>query len=290
MPGTWTIGRKLAAGFAATVALAILIAGIGVYGLRRVVAEEEELISVHARPCSRRSSCRSRSSARSRRPADSSSRATTTVSLMREGRNAYLAKLARLENRVPTEEGKRRLPRSRSSRRSTRPLDRAIAALKNKEDPEKVAGTMRQVLAPGREQIYQRFEFVSFEQRQLEQAEAEASSHAAAAQALVIGAMLAVIALAVAIAVVLSKAIAHQVGSAIQQVQGSSTELRAAATQQANGARELSGAMTEIATTINGSPRRPADRRQREAGRAIAEKTADSGRSGETAMTRRSRA
>jgi methyl-accepting chemotaxis protein len=289
MAGHWTIGRKIAAGFIALVTVAVVIAAIAVYGLRRIVAEEEELISIHAEALIQAQQLQI---AFERKTAEVRgfffTRDDHFVALMHEGRSEYLSKLAGLQGLVRTDDGKRMLAEiARMEAEHQAGLDRAIAALKAKEDPEKVANTMRQVLAPGREQIYKKFlEFVSKEDRLLDEAEKAASSHAASAQGLVLGATAAAIALAIAVAVLLGRAISRQVGTAIQQVQGSSTELRAAATQQASGAREQSGAMTEIATTINellATSRQIADSAKRVA--AIAEKTADSGRSGETAMT-----
>jgi len=288
MARKWTIGRKLAAGFAAVVALALIIAGIGVYGMRRVVAEEEQLISVHAQALIEAQQLQI---SFERKIAEVRgfffTRDDRFVSLMREGRNEYLAMLARLENRVSTEEGKRRLAEiARLEAEHQAGLDRAIAALKSKEDPEKVAGFMSQSLAPGREQIYRRFlDFVGMEERLLDEAEEAASSHAASAQTLVLGAMIAVVALAIATAVFLGRGISRQVGGAVQHVQGSSTELKAAATQQATGAKEQSGAMTEVATTISellATSRQIAESARRVAG--IAEKTAASGRSGEDSV------
>jgi methyl-accepting chemotaxis protein len=75
------------------------------------------------------------------------------------------------------------------------------------------------------------------------------------------------------------------VGTAIQQVQGSSSELRAVANQQATGARQQASAITEIATTVNellATSRQIAESANRVV--AVASKTAASGRSGEQAM------
>ena len=49
----------------------------------------------------------------------------------------------------------------------------------------------------------------------------------------------------------ITNSLSAQIGTAVGQVRSSSTELQAAANQQANGAKEQSAAMTEIATTIS---------------------------------------
>ena len=41
--GSWSVGKKVAVGFAAVVTLAVVISAVGIYGMRRVVAEEERL-------------------------------------------------------------------------------------------------------------------------------------------------------------------------------------------------------------------------------------------------------
>ena len=101
MSGTWTIGRKIAAGFATIVALAVLIAAVGVYGLRRVVAEEEELLSVHAQALLEAQQLHI---SFERKIAEVRgfffTRDDHFVELMRDGRSAYLGMLARLQSRA----------------------------------------------------------------------------------------------------------------------------------------------------------------------------------------------
>jgi methyl-accepting chemotaxis protein len=288
MPGTWTMGRKIAAGFAAVVALAMVTAAVGVYGLRRVVAEQDHVLSVHARSVH---DAQELDSVFERKIAEVRgfffTRDDHFLVLMREARAHYFSVLERLRKQEISEEGKRRLAEiERGEADHQERLDRAIAMLKGKESPETVAALMRQDLAPRREQIYERVsEFVRMESRLLEEAKADAASLAASAQTMVAVGALAAALLAVAIALVLGRAISRQIGTAVQHVQGTSTQLRTAATQQASGAKEQSGAMTEVATTINellATSRQIADSAKRVA--AIAEKTAASGRSGENAM------
>jgi methyl-accepting chemotaxis protein len=288
MVRSWSIGRKIALGFGAVVALAVVSAGIGVYGLRRVVAEEELVFSVNTRKLLE---AQEMHAAFERKIAEVRgfffARDDHFLALMRAARGDFLEILRRLKQQASTEEGKKRLADIEKAEAEHQDgLERAIAMLKAKENPEAVVQLMRQDLAPKREQLYQRLsEFVDLEERLLGEAKTAAAGHAGSAQALALGATIAALVLAAAIAVVLSRLISRQVGSAIQHVQGSSTELRAAATQQAGGAKEQSGAMTEIATTISellATSRQIAESAKRVA--AIAEKTASAGRSGEGSM------
>lgn len=84
-----------------------------------------------------------------------------------------------------------------------------------------------------------------------------------------------------AIGWLISSSLAGQIGSAVGLVRSSSTELQAAANQQANGAKEQAAAMTEISTTISellATSRQIAESAQRVAHNA--EQTANAARSG----------
>jgi len=83
----------------------------------------------------------------------------------------------------------------------------------------------------------------------------------------------------------ISRSLASQIGTAVGQVNGSSTELQAAANQQASGAKEQSAAMTEISTTISellATSRQIAESAQRVARNA--EQTANAARSGHSTV------
>jgi CHASE3 domain sensor protein len=79
----------------------------------------------------------------------------------------------------------------------------------------------------------------------------------------------------------IARSLSQQIGSAVGLVRSSSTELQAAANQQANGAKEQAAAMTEISTTISelmATSRQIAESAQRVAQNA--EQTASAARSG----------
>src|SRR5512142_1848838 len=212
---TWTIGRKIAVGFAAVVALAILTAAAGVYGLRRVVAEQDQLLSLHAQ---RMHDAEELDAVFERKIAEARgfffTRDDHFLDLMRDARARYFGVLERLKRLVTTEEGKQRLAEiERLEAEHQAGLDAAFARLKARENPDVVADLMRRQLAPGREQIYQRIsEFVKRETRLLEEAKVDAATHAAVAQGLVLAGSLAAAVLAVAVALVLGRAISRQIG------------------------------------------------------------------------------
>ncbi len=89
------------------------------------------------------------------------------------------------------------------------------------------------------------------------------------------------IVLVAGIGLLITRSLSNQIGSAVGMVRSSSTELQAAANQQASGAKEQAAAMTEISTTISellATSRQIAESAQRVAQNA--EQTANAARSG----------
>lgn len=81
---------------------------------------------------------------------------------------------------------------------------------------------------------------------------------------------------------ILTRALGNQIGTAVGQVQSSSTELQSAATQQATGSKQQATALTEISTTISellATSRQITESAQRVA--QIAAQTAGSARAGD---------
>jgi len=85
----------------------------------------------------------------------------------------------------------------------------------------------------------------------------------------------------------IGSSLSQQIGTAVHQVQSSSSELQAAANQQATGSKEQASAMNEISTTISellATSRQIAESAQRVA--QIAEQTAGSARTGDSTVGR----
>jgi methyl-accepting chemotaxis protein len=115
----------------------------------------------------------------------------------------------------------------------------------------------------------------------------EAEASAAATKAVMLwGSLIGVIAVGL-IGWFIVSSLSQQIGTAVHQVQSSSTELQAAANQQASGSKEQATAMNEITTTISellATSRQIAESAQRVA--QIAEQTASSARAGDTTVER----
>jgi methyl-accepting chemotaxis protein len=123
------------------------------------------------------------------------------------------------------------------------------------------------------------------EEHDLLRTRADEVEAAASAARLTIGlGTLASLLLSVGVAVLLSRTLAVQVGSAVRHVESSSAELQAAANQQVTSAKEQAAAMTEITTTITellATSRQIADSAQRVA-RIAGDTAAAAGRGDDT--------
>lgn len=127
--------------------------------------------------------------------------------------------------------------------------------------------------------------FAQMEQEErglLKQRAEEAETTAAGAEATIAFGTILCLLVVVAAGVLITRSLTKQIGMAVGQVQSSSTELQAAANQQATGAKEQSTAMNEISTTISelmATSRQIAESAQRVA--QIAAQTAGAAKSGE---------
>jgi len=125
------------------------------------------------------------------------------------------------------------------------------------------------------------------ESRLLGQRTADAEAAAAATRSVMLwGSVLGALAVGL-IGWFIVSSLSAQIGTAVHQVQSSSTELQAAANQQASGSKEQATAMNEITTTISellATSRQIAESAQRVA--QIAEQTASSARSGDSTVER----
>ncbi len=110
---------------------------------------------------------------------------------------------------------------------------------------------------------------------------------ASGARIAIAGGTLLALVLSAVVALLLTRALSSQVGSAVRHVQSSSAELQAAANQQVTGAKEQAAAMSEITTTITellATSRQIAESAQRVA--RIAGETASSASGGDATVVR----
>ncbi len=110
---------------------------------------------------------------------------------------------------------------------------------------------------------------------------------ASSARSTIVGGSIASLLFVVAIGFWLTRTLTTQIGSAVHDVERSSSELQSAATQQASGAKEASTSMNEVSTTISellATSRQIAESAQRVA--QIADQTANAARSGDGTVQR----
>jgi CHASE3 domain sensor protein len=281
----WTFGQKLGAGFAMTVALAVVIGMISVYALRSVVASKDRVIGINTQllvdalqldVASQRKSSAARGFLLTREE--------RFLGQVRDSRTEFEEILDRLKRSVSGADSLRLVEAiGRSESEHQQALDQVVALRRTDAAIDAVARAWEQQVSPRRSQLDANVRsFVSGEQLRMKDATQASTDTASAAVTLVVAMVVVVVIFAGLSAFVLSRMLGQQVGSAVGQVQSSSAELKAAASQQATGAKEQATAMNEISTTIREllvTSRQITESAQRVA--QIAEETAGAARSGD---------
>lgn len=281
----WTFGQRIGAGFALTVVLAMAIGGIAVYALRTVVASKDRVINVNAQLLVGAQEVQFfREEKANEARGFLLTREERFVTSMRDARARFTQAVDRLRQSVPTEEGRRQLDAIvRFEDEHQRAIEQVIALRRTDASIDSVSRAFDAQVGPTRDRLDNAIQaFVSRERQLLQEAAQASTDTASSATTLVTAITVVLVAGAVIIAFVLTRLLGRQIGTAVGQVQSSSSELQAAANQQATGAKEQATAMNEISTTISellATSRQITDSAQRVA--QVAEDTARSARSGE---------
>lgn len=282
---TWTFGQKIGAGFAVTVLLAIAVGGVAVYALHDVVAAKDHVIMVNAPlllDAERFKSAVEWKVAATRGFFLTGDQEHLTRA--REAQAEYERLLIRLKGAVQGPERRRVLETAeRTLHEYEAATDKVVAMRTSDSSIEAVATAFEEQVMPKRLAMRAQLEeFVDHESGVLEAARQASSETASSTTMIVTAIVIAITLFAPGVAVFLTWSLTRQIGTAVGQVQSSSTELEAAANQQASGAREQAGAMNEINTTITellATSRQIAESGQRVA--QIAEETARAAGAGE---------
>lgn len=250
---TWTFGRKVGAGFAATVALTIVIGLVSIYALRVVVSSKDRVINVNAQilieseqlntALERKSSAlRGFILTRDERFADD----------LRSARAEIAGALARLRAAVVTDEGHRELDQiERIEAEHQQAAEHLFSMRRADNDTGAILRFYQTELGPKRDELDGLVRgFVIFERRVLQTASQASSDSATQSIRALVLLSLVVLMLSIGIALFITRGLTRRVGSSVGRMQSSSAELQAAATQQATGAKEQVTAMNEITTTI----------------------------------------
>ena len=281
----WTFGQRIGAGFAVTVALAIGIGIVAVVTLRNVVASKDRVIDVNARLLVGAQEIQALAEKKgSEVRGFLLTRDDRFLSGMREARAQLTQVVERSRQIADSAEGRRLLDaivRSEDDHQSA--IEQVLVQRRTEASIDAVSRAFDQQVIPARDRFDANVQtFLSTEEQQLRQAE-QASTDTAASTVTLVSAITVVLVLcAIVAAFVLTRLLARQIGTAVGQVQSSSSELQAAANQQATGAKQQATAMSEISTTISellATSRQITESAQRVA--KVAEDTARSARIGD---------
>lgn len=284
MGRSWTFGQKVGAGFAAMVALVLLMAGGAVYALKSVSDAKDRVIA-EARNIILAGGLRATAEGKAAEfRAFLLTRDKENLTAHRAVRVELLQVLGLLRTQAADAESKRLVDAIERAEAAHQAACEQLIVLREGDASAEAAGKAFQEraqprMAELREQIKA---FTTHEERLMEQGSGDATAAANAATTVLTGMALLSVLLAVTLALVLTRTLGRQIGSAVQHVQRSSSELQTAANQQAAGAKEQSTAMNEITTTISellATSRQIAESAQRVA--HIAEDTARAARAGE---------
>ncbi|HEY5055156.1 MAG TPA: methyl-accepting chemotaxis protein [Acidobacteriaceae bacterium] len=284
MTRSWTFNQKVTAGFAVVVTLSAITGAIAVYALRAVVASKDHVITVN-----------------SRNVADAAKLDAAVdqhVAIFRgfllTGEDRFLEQRApaqreleelihNLQNQVDTEESKRMVAEIAQAQSGYNSAQEGVLTVRRSATAAQAATLFEKEAMPKRDALAKTVKaFTDLEEHLLQEGMRASTGQASLATMLVsILAVLAVV-LAAVVAFLLARTLSRQIGSAVQHVQSSSTELQTAANQQASGAKESATAMNEIATTISellATSRQIAESAQHVA--HIAQETATAARTGD---------
>jgi methyl-accepting chemotaxis protein len=250
----WTFGQRLGAGFGVTVLLALAMGGIAVYALRTVVTTKDRVIDVNARLLADSQELLAwRETKGSELRGYLLTRDDRFLTGMRAARARFAEVAARmrqdglagqdrplLEAVVAAEdEHQKAVEKVIALRRAEAPIDAVVRAFDTDvESPRAALDTSIRALLSREEQV-------------LREAKQASTASATSAVTFVTAVAVALLLCASVIALVLTRMLGREIGTAVGQVQSSSSEMQSAANQQATGAKEQATAMSEISTTIS---------------------------------------
>ncbi len=284
MIGSWAFQKKVTAGFAVMVGLAVLTAAIAVYTLETVVASKDRLFDVNVHNLKNAEELQAASNEYV--AAFRGFLLLTDNRFLEQRRHAAAAfeeTLRRLEQGVYTPEGRRLLNGIQQEEAEFTAWQERIIALRKAKNGLEATIRIEQEAVPRRERLALAIQaLVGREQNLLDAEERHSTARASVASTLLVCLAAAMVLFAAVTALLLGRALSRQIGAAVNHVQSSSAELQSGANQQACGAKEAATAMNEITTTVSellATSRQIADSAQQVA--HIAEDTAKAARGGD---------
>jgi len=283
-----TFGAKLAAGFGLTLALTLVMTATSGLALRYVLVTKDKVVNIAS---STLIEAQTMSALMERRIGDYRafllSGTAATLATVGQDRTNFLNQLSRVRDTLGDEDAIKLLDTvAATESQQNSLLDELIAKrqkIKSLTDVTqlKVDGMKqaREAVLNAIDNLIKRIKKIVADTRK------ESSDRATMAILFLIGIGVLLIASAAGVAWRLSRDLRREVGAAVGHIQSSSSELEAAAAQQASGGRDQASAMSEITTTISElliTSRQIADSAQRVS--KVAEDTADAARTGDATI------
>lgn len=288
MERSWTFGQKVGVGFAITILLTAIVGGVSVFSLRSVAASKDQLIATNALDLV--------DAERIHAAVEGKSSAIRAYLLTKEDRfleqmrtalSEGAGVIARLKRQGLTEESRRLVDQiEQTAAEHQIAADSVIAKRKGDATSEVAAKLFDDEVVPKRTALAQHLNsFITREERLLDEGKRGSTEAASSAVLFLITVVVGTVVFSGGTGIFLTRTISRQIGSAVQHVQNSSSELQSAANQQASGAKEQSTSINEMTTTINellATSRQIAESAQRVS--QMAEQTASGARSGDATV------
>lgn len=281
----WTFQKKVAAGFGVMVVLAIVTAAVTILSLRSVVRSKDQVITEDSENLI--------NAARLDASVDRQAAAFRGFLVNAEDRfleqrsaatQEFQGIMRELAARISGEDGRNLLADLQNADAALlASQDQIVVARRGGGGLAGVLRTFEEDALPKRARLAQVMKaFVDRQHRILDAATAEANREASTAMTIVTILAIVAVVFAATAALLLSRVLSRQIGSAVQHVQNSSAELQTTANQQATGAREAATSMNEVTTTMSEllvTSRQISESAQQVA--RIAQETAKSARTGD---------
>lgn len=253
MEKQWTVGRKIAMGLGGLALITVFVSAMAMYALNSVVAAKDRVINVEARTLIDNQEVGALFDAK---VADARGYLLTLdehhLESMRKNRSQFAAALELLRNDVSNAEDKKTVAEiERLEREHQAALDAAFELRRTNAPLQDVIALFEKRAAPLRIEVQQQQDlFKTRTEQHMSGAKEAATAFADRMNVLLlIIAALSVI-VAIVVSIILSRGLARQIGTAIQHVQTSSTQLQSATAEQVAGTREQTSAVAEVSATL----------------------------------------
>lgn len=249
-----TFGRKIALGFAVTLGLTVLVGAVAAASLRSVVLAKDAVIAGEAQGLIEAGAMET--AVEERVSAVRGFLLTGDEAFAAEivaAQGAFATSFEAVQGRVGGAEEREALARLATAESAYQgALERIVRDVRSGVDRDALVAEFQATLVPARRELNAAIDdFSELQQRELDDAQRAASETAADALSWIVVMVASSLVAALVVSIGLTRSLSAQVGTAVQRIRSSATELHSASSQQATGSREQATAMNEVATTIS---------------------------------------